>query len=101
MYERWRRLVNANESRWTVLREAEKSLKSVDDLLLAFAKKSYELNSWFENAEEDLSDPVRCYSIDEINDLFKAQDVFLDSLDQIVKDLNEIKELDATIKRSI
>lgn len=99
MYGKWLQLVNANKLRWKLLREAEESMKSVDDMLLAFAKKSYELNSWFENAEEDLSDPVRCYSIDEINDLFKAQDVFLGSLDQIVKDLNEIKELDAMIKR--
>lgn len=31
-----------------------------------FAKKASAFNSWFENAEEDLTDPVRCNSIEEI-----------------------------------
>ena len=38
----------------------------VEDLFLLFAKKASAFNSWFENAEEDLTDPVRCNSIEEI-----------------------------------
>lgn len=99
VYERWHQLVSASDKRWHELHDAEQNMKLIDDLLLEFAKKAYELNSWFENAEEDLSDPVWCNSIEQINDLFKAQDVFLASFSQVVNDINEIKELDAQIKR--
>ena len=42
------------------------SLLQVEDLFLLFAKKASAFNSWFENAEEDLTDPVRCNSVEEI-----------------------------------
>ena len=38
----------------------------VEDMYLLFAKKASAFNSWFENAEEDLTDPVRCNSVEEI-----------------------------------
>lgn len=38
----------------------------VEDMFLEFAKKASAFNSWFENAEEDLTDPVRCNSLEEI-----------------------------------
>ena len=41
-------------------------LSKVEDLFLLFAKKASAFNSWFENAEEDLTDPVRCNSVEEI-----------------------------------
>ena len=41
-------------------------LFKVEDLFLLFAKKASAFNSWFENAEEDLTDPVRCNSVEEI-----------------------------------
>lgn len=99
VYTRWRRLVAATEARSSELRDAEVKMKEIDDLLLMFAKRAYELNSWFENAEEDLSDPVRCFSLDQINDMFKAHDSFLASFAQVVQDINDIKDLDARIKR--
>lgn len=40
--------------------------RQVEDLFLLFAKKASAFNSWFENAEEDLTDPVRCNSVEEI-----------------------------------
>ena len=40
--------------------------RQIEDLYLAFAKKASAFNSWFENAEEDLTDPVRCNSVEEI-----------------------------------
>lgn len=101
VYARWRQLVGASEKRWRELREAEINMKSIDDLLLEFAKRAYELNSWFENAEEDLTDPVKCFSLDQIKDMFKSHDVFLASLNQVVQDLNEIKELDIRIRQFV
>ena len=44
----------------------------VEDLFLLFAKKASAFNSWFENAEEDLTDPVRCNSVEEIRVSFIA-----------------------------
>ena len=99
VYARWRRLMAASDARWAELRDAETKIKDIDDLLLLFAKRAYELNSWFENAEEDLSDPVHCFTLEQINDMFKAHDAFLASFAQVVQDINDIKELDARIKR--
>lgn len=47
-------------------------LFKVEDLFLLFAKKASAFNSWFENAEEDLTDPVRCNSVEEIRVSFTA-----------------------------
>lgn len=44
----------------------------VEDLFLLFAKKASAFNSWFENAEEDLTDPVRCNSVEEIRVSFSS-----------------------------
>ena len=44
----------------------------VDDLFLQFAKKASAFNSWYENAEEDLTDPVRCNSLEELKVLCKV-----------------------------
>lgn len=101
VHVRWSDLKAATEKRWKDLRDAEERMKSVDELLLAFAKKAYEINSWFENAEEDLTDPVRCYSIEQINKLFSVQNEFLSRLDQVNKDLDDIKILDARIRRLV
>ena len=101
VYSRWRDLKVASEMRWKDLREAQQGLRTVDDLLLAFAKKAYEINSWFENAEEDMSDPVRCYSIEQINEKFKTQDEFLSRLGKINQDLEDIEKLDSKIKKLI
>ena len=38
----------------------------VEELFLNFAKKASAFNSWFENVEEDLTDSVRCNSVEEI-----------------------------------
>ena len=38
----------------------------VEELFLQFAKKASSFNSWLEDAEEDLTDPVRCNSREEI-----------------------------------
>ena len=50
----------------------------MEDLFLLFAKKASSFNSWFENAEEDLTDPVRCNSVEEIR--VSSKFLVLDSL---------------------
>lgn len=52
------------------------SASSIEELYLSFAKKASAFNSWFENAEEDLTDPVRCNSLDEIIALREAHKEF-------------------------
>lgn len=46
-------------------------LIKIEELYLTFAKKASAFNSWFENAEEDLTDPVRCNSLEEIRGKLK------------------------------
>ena len=38
----------------------------MEELFLQFAKKASAFNSWLEDAEEDLTDSVRCNSLEEI-----------------------------------
>lgn len=38
----------------------------MEELYLQFARKASAFNSWMEGAEEDLTDPVRCNSLEEI-----------------------------------
>lgn len=74
------------------------SLVEVEDLFLTFAKKASAFNSWFENAEEDLTDPVRCNSLEEIKALREAHDAFRSSLSSAQADFNQLAELDRQIK---
>ncbi|XP_028171733.1 spectrin alpha chain-like [Ostrinia furnacalis] len=55
-------------------------------------------NSWFENAEEDLTDPVRCNSIEEIRALKDAHAQFQASLSSAQSDFEALAALDAQIK---
>uniref|UniRef100_A0A452V8Q2 Spectrin alpha chain, non-erythrocytic 1 n=1 Tax=Ursus maritimus TaxID=29073 RepID=A0A452V8Q2_URSMA len=71
---------------------------SVEDLFLTFAKKASAFNSWFENAEEDLTDPVRCNSLEEIRALREAHDAFRSSLSSAQADFSQLAELDRQIK---
>lgn len=73
-------------------------LLQVEDLFLTFAKKASAFNSWFENAEEDLTDPVRCNSLEEIKALREAHDAFRSSLSSAQADFNQLAELDRQIK---
>lgn len=70
----------------------------VEDLFLTFAKKASAFNSWFENAEEDLTDPVRCNSLEEIRALREAHEAFRSSLSSAQADFNQLAELDKQIK---
>lgn len=67
-------------------------------MFLTFAKKASAFNSWFENAEEDLTDPVRCNSLEEIRALRDAHEAFRSSLSSAQADFNQLAELDQQIK---
>lgn len=55
-----------SDARKQRLLRLQEQYRQVEDLYLTFAKKASAFNSWFENAEEDLTDPVRCNSVEEI-----------------------------------
>ena len=63
---RWNNLLSKANERREKLLKLQKHYQMVEDLFLLFAKKASEFNSWFENAEEDLTDPVRCNSVEQI-----------------------------------
>lgn len=76
----------SNERKQQLLR-MQSQFRQIEDLYLTFAKKASAFNSWFENAEEDLTDPVRCNSIEEIRALREAHAQFQVS-ELFVKKLN-------------
>ena len=66
---RWQRLQSESNNRKARLLQVQDQFRQIEELFLTFAKKASAFNSWFENAEEDMSDPVRCNSIEEIKSL--------------------------------
>ena len=63
---RWELLRRDAAARKAKLLQLQEEYKQLEDLYLTFAKKASAFNSWFENAEEDLTDPVRCNNLEEI-----------------------------------
>ena len=55
---RWKNLLQLAQQRLERILNVQNQYKEIEDLFLAFAKKASAFNSWFENAEEDLTDPV-------------------------------------------
>lgn len=60
---RWQKLRNASTERKNRLISMQDQFRQIEELYLTFAKKASAFNSWFENAEEDLTDPVRYVAI--------------------------------------
>uniref|UniRef100_A0A0G2K1E7 Spectrin alpha chain, non-erythrocytic 1 n=1 Tax=Rattus norvegicus TaxID=10116 RepID=A0A0G2K1E7_RAT len=98
LMKRWTQLLANSATRKKKLLEAQSHFRKVEDLFLTFAKKASAFNSWFENAEEDLTDPVRCNSLEEIKALREAHDAFRSSLSSAQADFNQLAELDRQIK---
>ncbi|XP_041098653.1 spectrin alpha chain, non-erythrocytic 1 isoform X8 [Polyodon spathula] len=98
LMKRWNQLLSNSDARKKKLLEAQEHFRKVEDLFLTFAKKASAFNSWFENAEEDLTDPVRCNSLEEIRALRDAHDAFRSSLSSAQTDFNQLAELDRQIK---
>ena len=95
---RWQKLLADSESRKQTLLRLQDKYRQIEDLYLTFAKKASGFNSWFENAEEDLTDPVRCNSVEEMKALIEAHDSFKASLSAAQSDFNQLAALDKQIK---
>ncbi|RWS27338.1 hypothetical protein B4U80_10632, partial [Leptotrombidium deliense] len=95
---RWHNLLAASNARKQRLLRMQEQFRQIEDLFLTFAKKASAFNSWFENAEEDLTDPVRCNSIEEIKALKEAHAQFQNSLSSAQADFEALAELDKQIK---
>ncbi|KAG0426467.1 hypothetical protein HPB47_026442, partial [Ixodes persulcatus] len=95
---RWNNLLAASNARKLRLLHMLEQFKQIEDLFLTFAKKASAFNSWFENAEEDLTDPVRCNSVEEIRALREAHAQFQGSLGSAQADFEALATLDRKIK---
>ncbi|XP_003743041.1 spectrin alpha chain [Galendromus occidentalis] len=95
---RWHNLRGASEARKAKLIQMLDQYKQIEELFLTFAKKASAFNSWFENAEEDLTDPVRCNSLEEIAALREAHSQFQASLSSAQADFDALAALAAKIK---
>ena len=96
--DRWQKLRSASDARKQRLLEMQDQFRQIEELYLTFAKKASAFNSWFENAEEDLTDPVRCNSIEEIKALREAHAQFQASLSSAEADFKALAALDQKIK---
>lgn len=97
LMRRWQDLRGASEARRMRLVKFQEQFQQIEDLFLTFAKKASQFNSWFENAEEDLTDPVRCNSIEEIRALRESHVQFQESLVSAQRDFEALAELDRKI----
>ncbi|XP_063696613.1 spectrin alpha chain [Culicoides brevitarsis] len=96
--KRWKQLREASDARKYRLISMQEQFRQIEELYLTFAKKASAFNSWFENAEEDLTDPVRCNSIEEIKALRESHAQFQDSLSSAHQDFQNLAALDQKIK---
>lgn len=95
---RWQKLLKASEGRKQKLLMMQERFKQIEDAFLTFAKKASAFNSWFENAEEDLTDPVRCNSLEEIKSLRESHQQFIGTLSVAQADFKTLEQLDKQIK---
>jgi len=95
---RWQTLLAHSQERKQRLLAMQDQFKQIEELYLLFAKKASAFNSWFENAEEDLTDPVRCNSTEEIRALRLAHSQFQESLVPAQADFDGLAALDQRIK---
>jgi spectrin alpha len=96
--ERWQALLEAAAQRRRALTETQDTFQRIDDHFLEFAQKASQFNSWFENAEEDLTDPVRVNSLEEIQALRASHAEFMRSLEASQDRYQELVALDRRIK---
>jgi spectrin alpha len=95
---RWQKLLSDSHSRKERLLQVQQQFRQIEELFLHFAKKASAFNSWFENAEEDMTDPVRCNSVEEIKSLQDAHNQFQASLSSASSDFESLANLDKQIK---
>merc|ERR1719458_383086 len=95
---RWQKLLSDSNNRKQRLLQVQEQFRQIEELYLTFAKKASAFNSWFENAEEDMTDPVRCNSVEEIRSLREAHKQFQASLASANADFDSLAQLDKQIK---
>ena len=98
MIDRWTALKRSAADRRKDFEAQQKHLTNVEALYLEFAKKASAFNSWFENAEEDLTDPFRCSSIEEVEALDDQLAKFIESLKDAQAEFETLQALDSKIK---
>merc|ERR1712241_1579934 len=96
---RWQKLLKESNDRKQRLLQVQEQFRQIEELYLMFAKKASAFNSWFENAEEDMTDPVRCNSLEEIFSLKEAHRQFQQSLSSATADFEALAQLDKQIKK--
>jgi len=96
--DRWNRLLADSQAREQRLLQVQDQFRQIEELYLTFAKKASAFNSWFENAEEDMTDPVRCNSVEEIKSLREAHAQFQASLASAHADFDSLAQLYKQIK---
>merc|ERR1712038_2103953 len=96
--QRWNKLLADSAGREQRLLQVQDQFRQIEELYLTFAKKASAFNSWFENAEEDMTDPVRCNSVEEIRSLREAHKQFQASLSSANMDFEALAQLDKQIK---
>lgn len=94
----WEQLLEACKAHRHKLLEKQLPLEEAEKLFMKFAEKASAFNNWCENAEENLSEPVHCVSLNEIRQLQKDHEVFLASLAKAQADFNDLQELDQQMK---
>ncbi|XP_054419326.1 spectrin alpha chain, erythrocytic 1 [Pteronotus mesoamericanus] len=94
----WEQLLEVSAAHRQKLLEKQLPIQKAEELFMEFAHKASAFNHWCENAEEDLSEPVHCVSLNEIHQLQKDHKVFLTSLIRAQEDFNYLLELDQQIK---
>lgn len=98
LLRRWEQLLEACRVHRQKLLEKQLPLQKAEELFMEFAHKASAFNNWCENAEEDLSEPVHCVSLNEIRQLQKEHEAFLASMVGAQEDFNYLLALDQQIK---
>ena len=61
----WEKLEAAAKNRREKLNKLREELDAHQDLCIKFSRLASAFNSWYENVEENLTDPIRSRSVDE------------------------------------
>ncbi|KAM6217212.1 spectrin alpha chain, erythrocytic 1 [Rhynchocyon petersi] len=98
LLRRWQMLLDTSATHRQKLLDKQLPLQKAEELFMEFANKASAFNNWCEKTEEDLSESVRCISLNEIRQFQKDHEAFLASLASVQADFNHLLELDKQIK---
>lgn len=94
----WRQLVDSTGNRRELLQQHKQKLREYEDLCIEFARKAGAFNSWYENIEENLTDPVRSRSIEEVESRFTQHEVDTGVIAKEESKLVDLRKLDEKIR---